>query len=158
MNNITNIVGKIVLDAKVSVINDLIEHLNEHEDLQSNIIEQISQFRNYMASNSNSHLKVITKMCKRASKKFQTPGTQVETEKKKREPSMFNIFVKNRIPEIKASGNYTRSSLITMAASAWKTDSFALFVKSNMHQMKKEYPNCSNIELYEKMKESFSNI
>jgi hypothetical protein len=152
MNNLSNIVGKIVLEAKISVIDELIKVLSEKDLCDDNILEELNNFKESVTTETTKDFKEAAKINKKIAKK-----KDASPEKKKREPSMFNLYVKNKMPELKAANPDTKNSkmMMSMASDAWKTDPFALYVKENAADMKKENSDDSNVEIFDKLKEAF---
>ena len=74
--------------------------------------------------------------------------------KKKRQPTLFNFFVKDKIASIKVNNPDIKNvkSIMSMVSEAWKTDPFAIFLK-NMNQTHKQ--EIDNETLYGKAKELF---
>lgn len=150
MTNLSNLVGKIVLEAKISVIDDIIKLFTEKGNITPVILENLSTFKESVSNETINNFKDVARKNKKIVKK-----QEIASDRKKREPSMFNLFVKNKIPELKNTNPDTNSSkvLMSLASEAWKTDPFAIYIKENVSEMKKECNN--NNELFEKLKSSF---
>ncbi len=156
INTITPVVAKIVVDAKIEAIDNLIEFIKS-SDVSSDvdeIVEIIQKFKEEMIVKNQVDFKESSKISKKISKKKSDSG---DKEKKKRPPSMFNLFVKDKMPILKANNpEHNSKMMMSLASDCWKSDEFALYIKDNVDSMKKEFEPIENVDLFKKMKETFA--
>ena len=78
-------------------------------------------------------------------------------DKKKRAPSMFNLYVKYIMPSLKQGSELKSNELMSKAAEIWKnnTDPFGVFVKENTKTFKKCFPSLEVAEVFQKMRTCF---
>lgn len=140
---INQAVAKVVMDAKLNIVDELITYLGSKIELDDDIKNIFNEFK----LNLKEHEEKIVKI---AGKKI-----KVETNKKKRQPSVFNMYVKDVMPSIKEKNLDIKDGkkLISMAAESWKTEPMALFIKEQSVLLKSDNPTITIFELYEKTKD-----
>jgi uncharacterized protein (UPF0335 family) len=140
---INQAVAKVVMDAKLNIVDELITYLGSKIELDDDIKNIFNEFK----LNLKEHEEKIVKI---AGKKI-----KVETNKKKRQPSVFNMYVKDVMPSIKEKNSDIKDGkkLISMAAESWKTEPMALFIKEQSVLLKSDNPTITIFELYEKTKD-----
>ena len=136
-------VAKVIMDAKLNLVDELVTYLGSKIEIDDEIKNIFTEFK----ANLKEHEEKIVKI---AGKK-----TKVVGEKKKRQPSIFNMYVKDIMPSIKEKNGEVKdgNKLISMAAESWKTDPMAIFIKENTVALKADNSNITPVELYEKAKE-----
>lgn len=136
-------VAKVIMDAKLNLVDELVTYLGSKIEIDDEIKNIFTEFK----ANLKEHEEKIVKI---AGKK-----TKVVGEKKKRQPSIFNMYVKDIMPSIKEKNGEVKDGkkLISMAAESWKTDPMAIFIKENTVSLKADNSNITPVELYEKAKE-----
>jgi hypothetical protein len=85
-------------------------------------------------------------------------GSDDEPVKKKRQASLFNLFVKDKMAALKATNPENNGKEnIKMASEAWKTDPFAAFLqdKDKIAELKSEHSDSDNETLYNLAKDAF---
>ena len=142
---LSNAVSKIVFDAQVKAIKDFKEFLAARVDVS----EMEGDFDEFLQT-----LKPTTvPVGKKASKAIADPS------KKKREPTLFNFFVKDRMVSLKMENPDKNGKVIlTLASEAWKSDPFATFLKENLQAIKDEASDSSNESVYQLAKEKFNTL
>ena len=75
---------------------------------------------------------------------------------KKKQPTLFNLFVKEKMASLKVDNPDKKGKeILSMASEAWKSDPFAIFLKENQTTLKEENPDATNELIYEKAKEQY---
>jgi len=143
---INQAVAKVIMDSKLKVVDELIIYLGSKIELDDEVKNIFIEFK----SNLKEHEEKIVKI---AGKKI-----KVESDKKKRQPSVFNMYVKDVMPSIKENNLDIKDGkkLISMAAESWKTDPMALFIKEHAVLLKSDNPTITIFELYEKTKDAWN--
>jgi hypothetical protein len=131
---VNSAVGKIILESKINLIDQLVEYLDKKIDIDDDMKNILHEFKSTIVSS-----KVTA------------------SDKKKRSPSLFNLYVKEKLPELKAAHPDIRDGklMISMASEAWKADPFALYIKTHAADMKKDDTDIDNKTLYDKLKTMF---
>jgi hypothetical protein len=147
-------VAKVVMDAKLKVFDDLVTFLDAKIEIDDELKVALAAFKDSLKESEE-------KAVKAAGKKSKKNASDGETEKKKRAPSLFNLFVKDKMPELKAQHPDVKDGklMIGFASEAWKTDPLALFVKEKAPELKKDDSDDSDNEtLYAKLKTMFTGV
>jgi hypothetical protein len=136
-------VAKVMMDAKLNLVDELVTYLGSKIEIDDEIKNIFIEFK----VNLKEHEEKIVKI---AGKKQKVVG-----EKKKRQPSIFNMYVKDVMPSIKEKNSEIKDGkkLISMAAESWKSDPMAVFIKENTASIKSNNPTFTPTELYENAKE-----
>ena len=95
------------------------------------------------------------KVVKDAGKKIKgSKKTASGEEKKKRAPSVFNLYVKDVMPDMKAKHPDIKDGkqMIGFASESWKTDPMATFIKEKVLEMKADEKDGDVVEMYAKAK------
>ena len=140
---VNSAISKIVFDAQVKAIKEFKDFLADRVDISD------------MESDFDEFLQTLKPTAAPAEKK--TTKANPEPSKKKREPTLFNFFVKDRMVSLKEENPEAKGKVIlTMASEAWKSDPFATFLKENLKTLKEESSDSSNESLYQLAKEKFN--
>jgi hypothetical protein len=147
MKNIMTMITNTNNDSIIDALDKFCEMINDFD----NIDEIIAQKEIFKAT-----FKVTALKATKGTKRNIIDGV----EKKKRAPSMFNLYVKWIMPSLKevdASGAVKSNELMSLAADKWKNnaDPFGVFVKEHTKTFKKCFPNLEASELFQKMRTSF---
>ena len=149
MKNIMAMISNSNTDAVIDALDKFCEMIKELD----NIDEITAQKEIFKATFKVSELK---------STKGGKTLKAVNPEKKKRMPSMFNLYVKWIMPILKENGSedgheVKSNELMSMAADKWKngTDPFGVFVKENTKTFKTNFPSLDVTEVFQKMRTCF---
>jgi hypothetical protein len=132
-------VAKVVMEAKLSVIDDIVTYLETKievdDDLKSIFIEFKANLKEYQE-----------KVVKEAGKKSKVK----KSHDKKRAPSVFNLYVKDIMPDIKAKHPDIKDGkqMIGFASESWKTDPLSFFLKEKILELKSDHTDKDIVELY----------
>ena len=133
-------VAKVVYDTQVKTINEFKAFL---ESKNVDVSDMESEFTEFLST-----FKVAAVAEKKVKQKVE-PTT-------KKQPTLFNLFVKDKMATLKAENPDKKGNeILSLASEAWKLDTFALFVKENQAALKEKNPNLNNEMLYKKAKESY---
>jgi len=136
-------VAKVIMDAKLNLVDELVTYLGSKIEIDEEIKNIFAEFK----ANLKEHEEKVVKIAGKKQK--------VTSDKKKRQPSIFNMYVKDVMPSIKEKNSDVKDGkkLISMAAESWKTDPMALFIKENSVTLKSDNSSMTPTELYEAAKE-----
>jgi hypothetical protein len=165
MNSLSGVVAKIVADAKMDAIQMFIDDISSYmndldldDEVITNMTSHMTEFKEAMAAKNQNSIKESTKISKKISKKAASSDSG-DSSKKKRAPSMFNLFVKDKMIEIKNSSDSesggSSKAMMSRVSEMWKVDEFATFIKDNSKDYKKKYPDADNMVLFKRMKADF---
>ena len=148
---ITKAVANVVMEAKLSVIDDLITFLEAKIEVDDDLKGIFEEFKSNL---KESEEKVVKAAGKKASKSKKSDSDEP---KKKRAPSVFNLFVKDVMPSMKAKHPDVKDGklMIGFASEAWKTDPMAAFIKEKVLEMKKDDKDGDVVEMFAKAKAMF---
>jgi len=148
---VTKAVANVVMEAKLSVIDDLIIYLEAKIEVDDDLKAMFEEFKMNLKESEE-------KVVKAAGKKT-TKGKKSDSEepKKKRAPSVFNLYVKDVMPEMKAKHPDIKDGkqMIGFASESWKNDPMAAFIKEKVAEMKAEDKDADVVEMYAKAKALF---
>jgi hypothetical protein len=145
--NVLKAVAQSVLDAKVSVVDELLAFLGTKVEVDDDLKAIFAEFKGTLKVE-----KVVAP--KKGGKKS---SDEDEEPKKKRAASIFNLYVKDMMPVLKEKHPEVKNGkeLMTLASESWKTDPLGLFVKEKVVGLKKANPEWDNVELYKAAKAAF---
>ena len=126
-------VSKIVYDTQVNTLKDFQKFLSTKIDI-SDMDAEFSEFLSTL-------------------KPIKTKVSSDEESKTKRQPTLFNLFVKDKMALLKVDHvDKNAKEILSMASEAWRSDQFAKFLqdKETIATLKTENPECNNQTLYEK--------
>jgi hypothetical protein len=148
--NVLKAVAQTVLDAKVSVVDDLLAFLGTKVEVDDDVKAIFAEFKGTLKVE-----KVTAPKKGKASKKS---SDDEEEPKKKRVASIFNLYVKDMMPVLKEKHPEVKNGkeLMTLASESWKTDPLGIFVKEKAVGLKKANPEWDNVELYKRAKAAFT--
>jgi hypothetical protein len=140
---INQALAKVIMDSKLKVVDELITYLASKIELDDDLKNIFVEFKTNLKEHEEKVVKIAGKKIK------------VESDKKKRQPSVFNMYVKDIMPSIKETNADVKDGkkLISMAAESWKSDPMALFIKEQSVLLKSDNPTITIFELYEKTKD-----
>ena len=141
-------VAGVVMEAKMAVIDDLVQYLESKIEIDDDLKAMFDEFKSNLKESEEKVVKDAGKKVK-GSKKNASGG-----EKKKRAPSVFNLYVKDVMPDMKAKHPDIKDGkqMIGFASESWKTDPMATFIKEKVLEMKADYKDGDVIEMYAKAK------
>jgi hypothetical protein len=144
---ISQAVAKVVMDAKFKVIGDFEVFLSSKIEMDEDLREFFKEFKDSLKESEEKSVKAAGKKGGKVSS---------DTPKKKRSPSLFNIYVKDIMPKLKETHSDIQDGkkLIGFAAESWKTDPFAQFIKAKSKEFKED--DMSVLDLYAKIKTMYS--
>ena len=127
---VTQAISKIVLDAKLSVVKDVKTFLESKidTDLSSYFVE----FTESLEKNEKTEMKASLKDAKKKNKKNST------IEKKVREPSVYNLYVKDMMKSFKEKNPDIKDGkeLMKMLGNEWKTGEIGVFLGNKIAELK----------------------
>ncbi len=103
-------VSKIVLDAKLKTVDELLAFIQSEVE-----IELKGPFEKFKAQIKASHKEIPEKKKKG------------DGDKPKRKASLFNIYVREKMVEIKAQNPDVKGGAMKLASESWNSDPFAVF-------------------------------
>jgi len=135
-------VAKVLMESKLKLVDELVEFFGSKVDIDEEIQKIFQEFKDNLKENEE-------KFVKNAGKKI-----KLATEKKKRQPSIFNMYVKDVMPTIKSSNVDIKDGkkLISIAAESWKTDPMAAFIKEKVIELKANDSSINVVDLYSNAK------
>ena len=137
-------VANVVMDAKMSVVDDLVAYLESKIEVDDDLRAMFDEFKSNLKESEEKVVKDAGKKIKGSKK------TASGEEKKKRAPSVFNLYVKDVMPEMKASHPDIKDGklMIGFASESWKSSPKAAFIKEKVLEMKGENKNGDVVEMY----------
>lgn len=147
-------IAKVVADAKQKVVDDLLAFMSTKVEVDEDILGMFKEFKDSLKEEAVEEAKVVKKGGKKG-KKSDSDGEV----KKKRAPTVFNLYVKAVMPEIKAANPDIKDGkkFISMASDDWKTNARATFVKDKVAELKKEDKDADIHDLFDKAMKMFNN-
>lgn len=132
-------VARVVMDAKLGVIDDIVTYLETKIEVDDDLKGIFVEFK---ANLKECQEKVV----KEAGKKMKVKKSM----DKKRAPSIFNLYVKDVMPDMKAKHPDVKDGkqMIGFASESWKTDPLAFFLKEKITEMKSDHKDKDIVELY----------
>jgi hypothetical protein len=136
--------------AKLKVVEDLITYLDSKIDIDDDLKAMLDSF---VANLKGSEEKVVKTAGKKVAKSKKSASDSDEP-KKKRAPSVFNLYVKDVMPLIKAKHPEVKDGKVMMglASASWKTDPMGLFIKGKVLEMKKDDKDGDVVVMFAKAK------
>ena len=146
-------IAKVVADAKQKVVDDLLAFMSTKVEVDEDILGMFKEFKDSLKEEAVEEAKVVKKGGKKG-KKSDSDGEV----KKKRAPTVFNLFVKAVMSEIKAANPDIKDGkkFISMASEQWKTSERATFVKDKVAELKKEDKDADIHDLFAKAMAMYS--
>lgn len=128
-SGVNSAVGKIIVETKLNIIDELTDYLDKKVDLDDDIKHAMCEFKEQITATKT---------------------------KKKRQLSLFNLFVKDKLPQLKAAHPDIKDGklMISMASDAWKKEPLALYIKEHSAEIKKQ-GDIDPADLYNKLKKMY---
>jgi len=148
---VSKAVAGVVMDAKLSVVDDLIAYLESKIEVDDDLRGMFDEFKSNLRESEE-------KVVKDAGKKVKGSKKTVDgVEKKKRAPSVFNLYVKDVMPDMKAKHPDIKDGkqMIGFASESWKSDPMATFIKEKVAEMKVDDKDGNVVDMYAKAKEMY---
>ena len=147
--SIAHAVAKVVMDAKLKVLEDFKEFLGSKIEMDDDLNGFFKEYQSSLQESEEMNVKA-------SGKKGKGKAAVTGETKKKRAASIFNIYVKDIMPKLKETHGDVKDGkkLIGFASESWKSDPFALFVKEKAKELKSDSED--NVELYAKIKAMYS--
>jgi hypothetical protein len=141
-------VAGVVMDAKMAVVDDLVAYLESKIEVDDDLRAMFDEFKSNLKESEEKVVKDAGKKVKSSKK------TASGEEKKKRAPSVFNLYVKDVMPEMKAKHPDIKDGkqMIGFASESWKSDPKASFIKEKVLEMKGDDKDGDVVEMYAKAK------
>ena len=141
-------VAGVVMDAKLAVVDDLVQYLESKIEVDDDLRAMFDEFKSNLKESEEKVVKDAGKKVKSSKK------TASGEEKKKRAPSVFNLYVKDVMPEMKAKHPDIKDGkqMIGFASESWKNDPKASFIKEKVLEMKGDDKDGDVVEMYAKAK------
>jgi hypothetical protein len=136
------------MEAKLAVVDDLVQYLESKIEVDDDLKAMFDEFKSNLKESEEKAVKDAGKKVKGDKK------TASGEEKKKRAPSVFNLYVKDVMPSMKAKHPDIKDGkqMIGFASESWKTDPMAFFIKEKVLEMKAEDKTGDVVEMYAKAK------
>ena len=130
---LNTVMGKIIVETKISTIDELTNYLDTKIELDDDIKHAMYEFKETITATKS-------------------------IEKKKRKLSLFNLYVKDKLPQLKAAHPDIKDGklMISMASEAWKKEPLALYIKEHSAKVKKEDCDIDPTDLYNKLKKMYT--
>lgn len=143
---VSKAVATVVMESKLKTVDDLVVFLDSKIEVDNDLKKMFHDFKNIL---KDAEEKVVKAAGKTSKKVVSSDGT-----KKKRQPSVFNLYIKDVMPNMKDKHPDWENGkqLIAFASQSWKTDPMATFIKGKVDEMKKEDKNADVVDLYAKAK------
>jgi hypothetical protein len=140
-------VAGVVMEAKMSVVDDLVQYLESKIEVDDDLRAMFDEFKSNLKESEE-------KVVKDAGKKTKAGKKVVDGEKKKRAPSVFNLYVKDVMPLMKATHPDVKDGklMIGYASESWKSSPKAAYIKDLIMDWKKEDKTLDVVEMYAKAK------
>jgi len=141
-------VAGVVMEAKLAVVDDLVAYLESKIEVDDDLRAMFDEFKSNLKESEEKVVKDAGKKIKGSKK------TASGEEKKKRAPSVFNLYVKDVMPDMKAKHPDIKDGkqMIGFASESWKTDPMATFIKEKVLEMKADEKDGDVVEMYAKAK------
>lgn len=138
--NVNSTVSKIVLEAKLQVFSEISELLDSLK-VDETVYEALATYEQSM---KDAHKSV------KASKS----ASSSDGEKKKRAPSLFNLFIKDVMDKVKADNPDVKNGkeYIKLASAYWKESDYSKFIQEKVAEFKKESDGAKLEELFARAK------
>jgi hypothetical protein len=151
MKNIMTMISNSNTDAVIDALDKFCEMIKELDNIDAIIAKKDAFKTTFKIADVKS------------GKTTKTKGLKADgSEKKKRAPSMFNLYVKWIMPILKETGaedghEVKSNELMSMAADKWKnnSDPFGVFVKEHTKTFKKHFASLEATEIFQKMRTCF---
>ena len=145
-------VAKVVMEAKLNVVDEMVAFLETKIEIDEDLKGIFKEFKENLKESEEKMVKDSGKGKKGKSKKDDG------VEKKKRAPSVFNLYVKDVMPMLKERHPEIKNGkeLISLAGEEWKTSAKAQFIKEKVAELKKENPDLSGEQLFNDAKSLYS--
>lgn len=137
--SVNSAVSKIVLEAKLQVFSEISELLDSLK-VDETVYDALAT---YEQSIKDAHKSA------KANKSSSSDG-----EKKKRAPSLFNLFIKDVMDKVKADNPDVKNGkeYIKLASAYWKESDYSKFIQEKVAEFKKEADGAKLDELFAKAK------
>ena len=151
---VTQAVAKIVLDAKLSVVKDLVAFLSSKVEMED-LTPLISEFTESLKDDETKEMKATIKDAKKKSKKMKEDSGEIV--KKKREPTAYNLYVSDMMPSFKEKHpDITNGRLLmTMLGEEWKESDMGIFLSKKVPSLKSKDDDLSIQDAYNQAKEAW---
>jgi hypothetical protein len=141
---ITKAVANVVMDAKLSVIDDLITFLENKIEVDDDLKGFFHEFKMNLKECEEKKVKDAGKKTTKGKK------SNSDEPKKKRKPSVFNLYVKDVMPDMKAKHPDIKDGkkMMGFASESWKNDPMGVFIKNKVAEMKAEDNDADVVEMF----------
>lgn len=149
---VNEMIAKIVYDAKVNTINEFKAFLADRIEIE----DMEDDFANFIKT-----LKETAPLPEKKGRGSKKSDNTNEKKSNKRQPTLFNLFVKNKMTTIKLENPEKKGKeIIALASESWKSDPFASFLqdKNQIDALKEDSSEMSNELLFEKAKLKFDKL
>ena len=135
------VVAKIIMETKMKVIEDMIAFIDTKVELDDEMIELFSKFKESLKLSEEENIKKTLK----------------KEKKKKRPPSVYNLFIKDQIANFKKiHPDKNGMQLMALAVKQWKT--YPKHIMNKIVELKKSNKSYSNEKIYEVAKSLYNKI
>jgi hypothetical protein len=150
-------VAKVVMDAKLKVFDDLVTFLDTKIEIDDELKAALAGFKDSLKESEEKAVKVAGKKSKKAAA---DSSDSSDSEKKKRAPSVFNLFVKDEMPSIKLKNPDVKDGkqLMGLASEQWNTSEYAKFLQSKVTELKKADKDADVHDLFAKAKLMYAGL
>ncbi len=145
-------VAKVVMEAKLNVVDEMVAFLETKIEMDDDLKSIFKEFKENLKESEEKVVKDSGKGKKGKGKKDDG------VEKKKRAPSVFNLYVKDVMPMLKEKHPEIKNGkeLISLAGEEWKTSAKAQFIKEKVAELKKASPDTDIVELFDEAKSQYT--
>ena len=153
---ITKAVANVVMEAKFSAIDDLIIFLEAKIEVDEDLKAMFEEFKTNLKESEEKVVKAAGK------KPAKGKGKSADSDepKKKRAPSVFNLYVKDVMPKMKLDHPDIKDGklLIGFASESWKSDPMAAYIKEKVLEMKKDDKDGDVVDMYAEAKALYEGL
>jgi hypothetical protein len=148
-------IAALVMESKLNVVDDLVSFFESKIEIDDDLKAMFDEFKKNLKDSEEKVIKTVGKKNKSGKELL----SDESGEKKKRAPSVFNLYVKDIMPDIKAKYPDVKDGkkMIGFAAESWKTDPMAAFIKEKVIEFKVDDKDANIVELYAKAKNLYKN-
>lgn len=150
---VTQVVAKVVLDAKNAVVKDIIKHLETKMEINEDMKNWFDEFSKKLNEEEIKEMRKIIKNTKKLLKKKETSG-----EKKIKSPSIYNLYIKDRMSLFKEEHKEIKDGreLMKLLGGEWKNDPMVIFIKNNIDKLLLDNNNLSINDVYYQLKSNWN--
>jgi len=153
---VTQAVAKVVLDAKMSVVKDVIKFLGTKMEIDEDMKNWMSEFTDNLNEEETKEMREIIKTARKKSKKIREENGELK--KIIRPPSVYNLYVKDMMPSFKENNKNINDGrqLMRMLGEQWKINPMAKFLNEKVINLLSNNKELSVNDAYNQAKEEWN--